>query len=181
MSECRERWFALLVKARHEKSVGQLLLEKGHEPFVPLWRTRRRWSDRVKELELPLFPCYTFCRFDPLRRNPVLATPGVLRVVGFGDQPVPIDDVEIESIRAVVDARLKYEPWPYLQVGQRVRIEVGCLRGAEGHLVSVKGRDRLIVGITLLQRYCAVEVDQSWVFPVSPGAARCVSAGERGM
>jgi transcription antitermination factor NusG len=178
MIGCREHWFALLVRARHEKSAGQLLLERGHEAFVPLWRTRRRWSDRIKEVELPLFPCYAFCRFDPQRRQSVLSTPGVLRVVGFGDQPVPVEEAEIAAIRTIVEARLKYEPWPFVRVGQRVRIEVGSLRGTEGHLVSVKGRDRLVIGITLLQRSCAVEIDQDWVSPISP--AQFVSESECG-
>jgi transcription antitermination factor NusG len=180
MSERRERWFALLVKARHEKLVGQLLLERGQEPFVPLWRSRRRWSDRIKEVELPLFPCYAFCRFDPQLRQPVLSTPGVLRVVGFGDRPVPVDDAEIESLRAISKARLSYEPWPFVRVGQRVRIEAGCLRGAEGRLVSVKGRDRLVVSVTLLQRSCAVDIDQSWVSPVSSAQFDPLSACEDG-
>src|SRR3954463_5336546 len=92
-------WFALQVKARQEKQVGMTLLGKDLETFVPVYKSIRKWADRKKKMDIPLFPGYVFCRFSYDRRLPVLVTPGVLRVVGFGSLPTPVDDKEIQSLK----------------------------------------------------------------------------------
>jgi len=160
-------WFALTIKRNWEKHVAELLRGKGYECFLPQYRSRRRWSDRYKEIELPLFPGYVFCRFDPTRRLPILTTPGVVTVVGNGRVPIPVDDSEIAAVRRVVSADLQVQPWPYLHVGQRVAIEDGVLAGLEGILLDVKKSWRLVVSVDLLQRSVAVEVDRAWVRPLS--------------
>src|SRR5215510_15621908 len=111
-------WYALRIRARHEKLIAGALWGKGYEVFLPLYRSRRRWSDRVKELDAPLFPGYLFCRFDVLRRLPILTTPGVIQVVGIGKKIVPVDDAEITAIQSIITSQLAAEPWPYLCVGQ---------------------------------------------------------------
>ncbi len=161
-----EAWFALHVRSRHEKLVDRFLREKGFECFLPSYRSRRRWCDRVKEVELPLFATYLFCRFNPSRMLPILTTQGVIRVVGAGNKPLPVADAEIAAIRAIVESRLNVEPWPYARVGQRVLLRYGPLRGLEGELLALKGERRLIVSVTLLQRCCAVEIDEAWAVPV---------------
>ena len=162
------QWFALLVKSQHERSVATALHGKGYEQFLPLYSVNRRWSDRIKQLALPLFPGYVFCRFDINKRLGVLVTPGVLHVVGAGKVPLPVNDGEIEAIRSIVQSGLQAEPWPFLRLGQRVRIERGSLEGVEGILLAVKKPYRLIVSVTLLQRSVAVELDQDWATPVAP-------------
>ena len=152
-------WFAVQVKHNHEKAVSSLLRRQGLEEFLPLYRSRRRWSDRSKMIELPLFPGYLFCRFNPDSRTPVLRTPGVIRIVGAGGRSIPVDDAELTAIRAVVTSRLNAEPCSFLKQGQVVRIEEGPLAGLEGVVGSWKGSDRLIVSVTLLQRSVAVELD----------------------
>jgi len=149
--------------------VAKQLRHKGYEIFLPLYECRRRWSDRIKELELPLFPGYVFCRFNPLVRLPILMTPGVIQVVGVGKSPIPVDDADIADIQTAVRSGLPRQPWPFLQIGQRVRVERGPLCGLEGILLNIKGRDRLILSVTLLQRSVAVEVEDSWVSPIAPG------------
>lgn len=159
-------WYALRVRARHEKTVASFLEEKGLEPFVPVYRCRKRWSDRMKEMELPLFPGYLFCRFDIQRRLPILTTPGVLDVVGFGKTFMPVDESEMSQLQKVVASRQQAEPWPWLEVGQRVRIDRGPLAGIEGLLLGIKNEARLVLSVTLLQRSVAVEVEESSVRPV---------------
>jgi transcription antitermination factor NusG len=161
-------WFALRIWSQKEKLVAAALASKGYEYFLPLYRCRRRWSDRVKEFELPLFPGYLFCRFDLNHRLPILITPGVMLIVGIGKIPVPVDEGELAAIQSIVNSGLKTEPWPYLQVGQRVRIERGSLIGVEGILVALKRPRRLVVSVTILQRSVAVEMDEDWAYPVSP-------------
>jgi len=159
-------WFALHVRSRHENSVAAILGGKGYECFLPLYRSRRLWSDRIKEIELPLFAGYVFCRFDMQRRLPILTTPGVVEVVGIAKRPIPIDDSEIAALQATLRSGLQSRPWPFLQVGQKVRVEAGPLCGVEGILLGFKGRQRLVLSVTLLQRSVAVEVDGAWIAPI---------------
>jgi transcription antitermination factor NusG len=161
-------WFALAVKPLREKYVGCVLAGKGFDVFVPLYRDRRRWSDRVKEVELPLFPGYIFCRLDLNNRLPVLVTPFVHSIVGMGKTPIPVTDSEVEAIRTIVTSGQDTLPWNYLPAGCTARIEEGPLKGLEGVLIEVKKQHRLVVSVTLLQRSVAVEVDRSWLTPVRP-------------
>src|SRR5690348_1031085 len=82
-------WFAIAIKPQHERAVQEGLDQKGLETFLPLYWATRRWSDRVKRLQLPLFPGYVFCRFDCSVRTPILRTPGVRAIVSFGNDPLP--------------------------------------------------------------------------------------------
>jgi transcription antitermination factor NusG len=153
-------WYALTVKPNHERAAAQALESKGLETLVPLYRSRRRWSDRIKELELPLFAGYVFCRFPGNQRARILSTPGVNSVVGFGNRPAPVDDGEIHAVRTLVASGLPVSPWPFLRVGEKVRVESGPLCGVEGILTQVKDAWRVVVSIELLQRSVAAEVDR---------------------
>src|SRR5437667_12182066 len=85
-----EQWYALQVRPRFEKVVALHLQHKGYEEYLPLYRKRQRWSGRVKEVDLPLFPGYLFCKFDVFRRLPILVIPGVMSVVGVGRNPLAV-------------------------------------------------------------------------------------------
>ena len=170
-------WFAIQTRARYEHYVATQLRGKGYELLLPLYNCRRRWSDRIKEVELPLFPGYLFCRFDLLNRLPILMTPGVFRVVGIGRNPLPVDDAEIAAIQAAIRSGLPSQPWPFLQIGQRVKVEFGPLRGLEGILISLKGRHRLVLSVTLLQRSMAVEVDDACVRSIPLGLSATYAPG----
>jgi len=159
-------WFALQVRTRYEKNVASFLDGKGYEWFLPTYRSRKRWSDRIKESDQPLFPGYLFCRFDPQVRLPILKTPGLISIVGSAKVPIPVDPEEILALRTLVSSGLRRQPWPYLVAGQRVRIEYGALAGLEGIFLHEKGADRLVLSVTLLQRSIAAEIDRSWVLPL---------------
>jgi transcription antitermination factor NusG len=159
-------WFALRVRSRYESLVAAHLAGKGYEWFLPTHISRRQWSDRLKKSELPLFPGYLFCRFDPLDRLPILETPGLISIVGIAKTPIPVDEAEMKAVRMLVASGLPYQPWPYFKVGQRVRIEYGALCGLEGILQSVKGGHRIVVSLSLLQRSVAAEIDSTWVSPI---------------
>ena len=164
-----EQWFALRVKSGTEKMVSMIARNKGFEEFLPLYQSRRRWSDRVKSLELPLFQGYVFCRLDPVRRLPLLTIPSVMHFVGIGRIPAPIQDAEIAAIQVAIQSGLHAQPWPFLNVGQRVRLEEGPLEGLEGILVQIRKVHRLVVSVSLLRRSVAVEVERDWVSPLGSG------------
>jgi transcription antitermination factor NusG len=161
-----ERWFALCVEVQREKTAATALRNLGFEEFLPQYPVRRAWSDRVKSLETPLFPGYLFCRFAFEDRTRVLNAAWVRSIVRFGPLPTPVPDEQVESIRRMLSSGLPVQPWPYLEAGQRVRIEQGPLRGLEGALLGIKGVWRVVVSVELLQRSVAVEIDRDQVFPI---------------
>jgi transcriptional antiterminator RfaH len=159
-------WVALQVRPRSEKLVASALTFKGMEVFLPLYTARRRWSDRVKELQLPLFDGYVFCKLNLHYRMPALTIPSVIQFVGVGKTPVPIEESEINALQTVVNSGLSSMPWPFLTIGQQIRVEHGPLRDLEGILLQAKGSQRLVLSVSLLQRSVAVEVDRDSVTPV---------------
>jgi transcription antitermination factor NusG len=163
------KWFALQVRTRWESSTAVLLSGKGYQAFLPTFKARKRWNGKFREVNAPLFPGYVFCQFDAQKRLPILVTPGVLAVVGRGKVPLPVDDDEISAIQTVVSSGFRAEPWPYLEVGQRIRIESDALSGLEGILINFKGNQRIVVSVTLLRRSVALEIDRSCVKPVGSG------------
>ena len=160
-------WYALRVRTSREKSVACLLRHKGFNEFLPLYASCRRWSDRIQQIDLPLFPGYVFCRFNALDRLPILTTPGIVHVVGLGHIPEPVDEREITALQSVVASGLLMQPWPFLKVGQRVVIEQGPLRNVEGILKEEKGIRNLIISITLLQRSVSVCIERTGVRPLA--------------
>lgn len=161
-------WYALSVRSRAEQLVGKALGLKGIECFLPSILSMRRWSDRVKEVQAPLFPGYVFARFDCRERLPVLTTQGVVDIVGFGQEYIPVSEVELHTIRRVLESRAKCEPAPFLQIGQRVTIKSGPLAGIDGFLIEIKRTRRLVVSVSLLQRSINVELDAEWIIGAPP-------------
>ena len=167
MARLDDGWYAVQVRPKSECFVADLLGEKGYERFVPLYRHRRRWSDRVKESDQPLIPNYVFCFVTSAAMGPVLTTPGAVRIVGAGRTPLPVDPQEIEALRRIDAMRLNAQPWPFLREGQVVEVTHGALSGLRGMLLSVKTARRLVVSVSLLGRSVSVELDSDAVVAVS--------------
>jgi len=158
-------WYAARVKSNFEHAVSRHLRARGYEEFLPTYRARRRWSDRIKEIQVPLFGGYVFCRLEAGNRLPVLTTPGVVHLVGIGKTPCAVAEDELEAVRRIVESELLARPWPFLQLGQHVELVRGPLAGVEGILTKFKGNYRLVVSVQLLQRSVAVEIEGDWVRP----------------
>ncbi len=165
MTHSGTAWFALSVTPRKEKVVARSLRIMGYEDFLPLYAVKRRWSDRIKTVEFPLFPGYVFCRFDPALRLPILKIATVNAIVGSGNKPEPVHDSEIAALQTVCKSGFEAIPCPYLTVGSRVLIHEGPLTGLEGILLRDK-HTRLVLSVALLQRSVAVEIDRAWVSPL---------------
>jgi transcription antitermination factor NusG len=163
-------WFAIKVRERFERSVSGTMESKDIETFLPAYPVPRRWTDRVKVLEVPLFAGYVFCRIDPADRAQVLTIPGVHYFVGAGRVPMPVADSEIESIRTLIQSNATLSCRPYLSQGERVRVDDGPLRGVEGVLLEggQDDADQLVVSIELLQRSVGVAIDRDSLTPLQP-------------
>jgi transcription antitermination factor NusG len=156
-----ENWYALHTRPRHEKLVAQRLSERGVETFLPVVTEVHRWSDRKKSVQLPLFGCYVFAKFVPNRadRLQVLRVGGVLGLVGSHGEGTPIPDEQVDAVRILVQGAVSWTPYPFLEIGQRVRIRGGALEGLEGILVSCSGNHTLVISVDALQRSLAVRVE----------------------
>src|SRR5882724_8460778 len=111
-------WFAIQARTGREKYATSFVQDAGYEVYMPVSRCDRRWSDRTKRVDVPLFPAYFFCRMNPNHRLPVLMAPGVIQIVGIGKAPTPVGEGEISAILRAEQSSLPIAPWPYLQVGQ---------------------------------------------------------------
>jgi transcription antitermination factor NusG len=158
-------WYALQVRTRYERVVADRLEGNGFAWFLPLCRDRKRWSDRTKEVSAPLFPGYLFSRFDAQNRLPILKIPGVVQIVGYNRQPISVDEQEIAAIQTLVASGVPNQPCSFVEIGDRVRIDSGALRGLEGILVESRGRHKFVLSVSLLQRSVAVEIDSLSVTP----------------
>jgi transcription antitermination factor NusG len=154
------RWYAVHTRSRHEKLVARQFQEKQIEAFLPLCTEVHRWKDRYKKVEVPLFSGYVFAQFasGTLRRQAVLKTTGVIRIVGFGQRDEPVPDEQIDALRRVLESDALLQKHRYLRVGQRVKVISGALAGVEGILKRIKGNARLVIAVEPIKQAIAVEL-----------------------
>ena len=164
----RSEWHALTVRSRHERVVAEGLCGRGLEQFLPLYQSKRAWSDRTKVVEMPLFPGYVFCRFSEAQRLTALSAPGVTAIVGFGGKDAVVEEHELDGVRRVLASGLAVEPWPHVRAGNIVEIHSGPLSGLRGQVVREKGQWRLIVNVDLLQRSVSAELERDMVQVIRP-------------
>jgi transcription antitermination factor NusG len=155
------QWYAIHVRAKHEKHIANRLEQQGIATFLPLVNEIHRWSDRSKTVQVPLFSCYAFVKLPPVpeQRARVIMTEGVLRFVGAGCEGTPIADVEIETLRTLLTSFVRYSACPFLTIGQRVRVRGGSLEGIEGILTARNGNRTLVISVEPIQRSLAVPID----------------------
>ena len=133
------KWLAVYTRPRWEKKVNQLLTEKGVESYCPLNKVRRKWSDRVKLVEEPLFKSYVFVKVNDEDRSVVRMTPGVINFVYWQGKPAVIKEREINAIKRFLDEYENVEVQPLeVKVNQRVKITTGPLMDQEGQVLEVK-------------------------------------------
>lgn len=155
------KWYAILTRARHERVVANRLAESGAEAFLPVITEVHRWSDRKKRVEVPLFSCYVFLKLHLSNeaRYRVCNIDGVFSFVGTRGEGIAIPEEQIEAVRTLVTQRIPYSSYPFLKIGQRVRIRSGALDGVEGILAGRNGDSKLVVSIDAIQRSLAVRIE----------------------
>jgi transcriptional antiterminator NusG len=156
-------WVAVQTRPNYEQLVARQLTMQGHECFLPVSQSRRRWSDRVKTLDLPLFPGYLFCRCDMSMRWRILSIAGVTRILGCGGMPIRVSEEEIAAVQRLVHSGLACMPSSRWKIGERVRVQQGPLRGLEGFVMAVEEEPHLFVSVSILQRSIAVKLDAGWL------------------
>ena len=154
-------WYAVWTRSRHEQVVREQLERKGLEAFLPTITRWSRWKDRKKQVDWPLFPGYCFVRFNGAERLPILKCTGVVNIISFDGDIAPIPEVEIESIRQLVESDLQFDPCPLIREGMMVEVTHGPLKGVVGRLVRKGAHARLVLSVDLIGQAVSVEVDAS--------------------
>ena len=135
------RWYAIYTRPRWEKKVNSILLEKGIESYCPLNKVRRKWSDRIKTIEEPLFKSYVFVKIDEGEKSKVRMTNGVVNFVYWDGKPAVIKEKEIQTIKRFLDehenvevVKMDFEP------EDRIRVVAGPMMDQEGKILEVKNK-----------------------------------------
>jgi len=158
--DCYNFWYAIQVRYRHEFFVSQCLQEKGFEILFPTYRSKRRWCDRWKEIELPLFSGYLFYEARPnISVSTVLTTSGVVKIVGTSKGPSPVDPAEIATLQTFLRSGGKAEPCEYIEIGSKVKIMEGPMAGVEGILRQYGNRHQLILSVKAVRGSISVEIN----------------------
>jgi transcription antitermination factor NusG len=163
------RWYAIRTRSRHEKIATEQLDKRGIETFLPLINQLRQWSDRKKEVDVPLFSGYSFVRLNYAageQRLTVLQTHGVVSFVGVQRTGLPIPDAQIEDLRTVLAHKVPVKEHSFLRIGQRVRVRGGALNGVEGILAAQSKERSLVISIESIQRSVSIRVEGYDVEPV---------------
>jgi transcription antitermination factor NusG len=160
-------WIAVYTKSRHEKAVYSLFSDKGIETYLPLIRRKRKWSDRTKWIDVPLFRSYVFAYIDLKNYLDVLQTDGVLHIVKFQNHIATIPESQIDGLRQMIDGGYDPVPIEYLVLGDKVRIRGGPLTGIEGIVSRIDGVDRFIIKIEAIQHAVSVQIDRKFLKPIS--------------
>ena len=162
------KWLAIYTRPRWEKKVNSLLLEKGVESYCPLNKVRRKWSDRVKIVEEPLFKSYVFVKVSDDDRTAVRMTPGAINFVYWNGKPAVIREKEIIAIRKFLDEYENVEAHPVdIRVNERVRVTNGTLMDHEGKVLDVRSKTAK-VAIDSLGYILVAYIDRTKLTSVQP-------------
>lgn len=162
-------WYALYVHSRAEKKVYARLVEMGLEAYLPLITKMKRWSDRMKKVEEPLFKSYLFVRSDEKWHYEILSIPGVTKFVTFERKAVVVPENQIKAVMRYCDDYAGDEKpmeETELHEGQLVMITSGELMGLKGRLAPINNKKRLIVYIESVGHYLPINIPRSKIEPV---------------
>jgi transcription antitermination factor NusG len=162
------RWYAIRTRGRSEQTVDSQLCAHGLETFLPTYTEVHRWSDRRRNITLPLFPGYTFLRATVSAeiRSLVLRCSGVIDFVNSLGRLLTIGDREIEDIQLLATRQIAFSPCAFVDIGTRVRVRGGALDGLVGILVGRNSDTSLVISLELIQRSVALRIQGYEVCPV---------------
>ncbi len=164
------RWYAIYTRSRREKKVSMELEERGLEHFLPLVPQLRYWKDRKKIVNMPIFPGYVFVNIKLSEKIRVLRANGVVRFIEFNGSPSPIPDAQIEDVRQLLKYPDRVETASYFNCGDSVEITAGPFSGISGKIIHSRGKQRLLVGIEIIQQAISVEIDSAWLKHSKPSS-----------
>jgi transcription antitermination factor NusG len=158
-----KHWYVAYTYPKAEKKIKRTLEQLGVDTFLPLYKAKKQWSDRVKTVELPVFPNYIFIHTSLSEMYILPRINGIVRYVKFGGKAATLNSNDMELLRMMLSENATVSSIETGQIGMKLRISYGSLTGMEGTLIGRKGRDKLIVQIEFLNRVVSVEVSSAQV------------------
>jgi transcription antitermination factor NusG len=152
------QWYAVHSRSRFEKRIALLLEDKGITCYLPIKKLQRKWKDRKKVIDFPLFPCYLFVHIPLVNKKTVIQTKGVVRILGF-PEPVPVPDNQIEALKRFETKDVEVDPYPEIFPGKEIEVKKGPFRGIRGYVIQKNKKYRLLVGLELISQVVSVEID----------------------
>ena len=156
-------WIVAYTKPRHEYSVSNDLSKIGFDSYVPTIRKRRKWSDRKKWVEFPLFKSYVFVNTKPKNSLPILKINGVVRIVKFGNEIAVVNDKIIKIIKQMIEGGYAPKSESYFSKGDFVIVIDGPLKGLEGEVLNESGENRLMIRIDAIQQSISVSINRGFL------------------
>ncbi len=165
------RWYALYTRSRYEKRTHSLLVSNGVEAYLPLIKKWRIWSDRKKQVDMPLLPSYLFVHTNPENPNTyfdILNTPGVVRFITFEGKAVAIPDHQIAALQRLnsegIDMQCMDETPP---PGTPVKVVQGPMKGITGEVISVGKNKKLVLRLDTLDKCITLNIPLALVEVIS--------------
>jgi len=164
-------WYAVYTKPRWEKKVAGRIADKGLEVYCPLNKVRKKWSDRYKVVEEPLFKSYVFVCIEEDQQTNVRLTDGVVNFVYSEGKPACIRFQEIDMIKKFLNEYQDVQAAPLdLKAGMRVRINAGIFMDAEGFVIDQKNKLVSVqletLGYELTARFDIANLESAFMNPL---------------
>lgn len=153
-----KNWFVLYTRPKYEKKLSLEIGQLNYENYLPLRTTFRKWSDRVKRIEEPLFPNYLFVRMAANEKHDILSAEGAVRLVSIQGKPVPVKESEIAKIRKLESVGKEIILEGLGCAGDKVRVIRGILAGYEGELLRKPKASRFLIKLAVLNQGVSVEI-----------------------
>ena len=161
-----KKWLAVYTKPRHEKTVEKELLKKEFEVYLPLLKERRKWSDRKKWVEFPLFRSYVFVRTKLKNALFVVQTSSVVKVIKFGEEVAVVRNESIEAIKLMIEGGYNPEPLNYFIKGDPVEVKDGPLKGLVGEVIRLDKDNRLVIQVDAIQHSVSIQINRGFLKPI---------------
>jgi transcription antitermination factor NusG len=178
--EAANSWLVIWSESRAEKQVAKRIAAMGLAAWLPVVKERHRWSDRWKEVELPLFPGYLFAQAALADWSRILRTPGVLTVVTHGGKPALLTDSFVASLKDAIGREgakpeaitetIEYMP------GDEVIVQEGALRGVRGVVRERRSGRQLVLWVAEIGRGVAFTIGSALVKAAQGPSPRAASS-----
>ncbi len=158
-----KKWIVLYTKPRHEKLVQMELKKKGLQTYLPLLKERRRWSDRKRWVEFPMFKSYIFVKAELKESIFILQTSGVVKIVRFGEKIATLEESNIQGIRLMIEGGYNPKPLEYFIKGDPVEVKDGPLKGLIGEVTQIGKENHLIIRVDAIQHSISVKIERGFL------------------